>query len=96
MQRFYHELASGADKASALAHAQRSFVSEEGFEHPFFWAAFALLGDGKAPIELRTRRIPTAAAWLAGAGFLFAAAVALRWRSPITPSGSGIKNSLYR
>jgi hypothetical protein len=37
---------SPADKATALAAAQREFIARGGREsHPYFWAAFVLVGQ---------------------------------------------------
>lgn len=54
MERFYGallgrddavRLAAGGDKARALQLAQRSVMDTEGFEHPYFWSPFVLVGD---------------------------------------------------
>ncbi|QBD82331.1 CHAT domain-containing protein [Ktedonosporobacter rubrisoli] len=51
MEMFYRELLSGASKAAALASAQRAFIararnSAQAYRtHPYFWAAFQLIGD---------------------------------------------------
>jgi CHAT domain-containing protein len=42
MGRFYRELAHGESAAAALRCAQRSLRAE--FPHPYYWAAFALIG----------------------------------------------------
>ena len=49
MERFYKELANGADKAVALRTAKLSYLSNsEGIMgHPTFWSAFIQLGDSK-------------------------------------------------
>ncbi len=56
MRRFYAALAAGRPKDEALAEAQRAFAAGEGVDpalaHPFYWAAFELIGDrssGGAP-----------------------------------------------
>jgi CHAT domain-containing protein len=53
MARFYEELAAGAPKAAALQRAQLSLLRDgasaegaSGFQHPFFWAPFYLVGNG--------------------------------------------------
>ena len=33
------------DKATALAIAQRSFLSSDDYKHPYFWAPFILVGE---------------------------------------------------
>ncbi|GHO45678.1 CHAT domain-containing protein [Ktedonospora formicarum] len=51
MQLFYYELLRGESKAGALAKAQRAFISQAQSStrdyrvHPYFWAAFHLIGD---------------------------------------------------
>jgi CHAT domain-containing protein len=45
MDRFYAELAAGADLATALRRAQASVRETPGWEHPWFWAGFVLVGD---------------------------------------------------
>ncbi len=53
MERFYEtlldrcggKLAAVSDKAQALRSAQRSVMGMEGFERPYFWPPFVLVGD---------------------------------------------------
>jgi CHAT domain-containing protein len=51
MEIFYHALLSGYTKAAALASAQRAFLrrarstERAHYIHPYFWAAFHLIGD---------------------------------------------------
>lgn len=45
MQGYYRALVSGETKAAALQCAQAAFIADEGRCHPYYWAAFALLGD---------------------------------------------------
>ncbi len=53
MERFYEtllnrgggELAAASSKAQALRFAQQSVMGMEGFEHPYFWSPFVLVGD---------------------------------------------------
>jgi CHAT domain-containing protein len=40
MQRFYREMAAGAEPARALALAQRALLVERAMTHPFYWAGF--------------------------------------------------------
>src|SRR5579885_3140236 len=51
MEIFYQALLSGYTKAAALASAQRAFLARARtsghsyYMHPYFWAAFQLIGD---------------------------------------------------
>jgi CHAT domain-containing protein/Tfp pilus assembly protein PilF len=48
MKNFYGGLTQAAtseDKASALAQAQRAFLSSDNYNHPYFWAPFVLVGE---------------------------------------------------
>jgi len=49
MQAFYqHWLLQGRSKAQALQAAQRSLLESSGaYRHPYYWAAFALIGGGQ-------------------------------------------------
>jgi CHAT domain-containing protein len=47
MAKFYENWKSGITKAEALRNAQEYVKSLEGYSHPFYWAAFELIGDGK-------------------------------------------------
>jgi CHAT domain-containing protein len=57
MKVFYETLRHGSGKAAALAHAQRTFiararVSTDAYRaHPYFWAAFQLIGDAGPVIK---------------------------------------------
>lgn len=44
---FYQELQEGVvkSKAHALRAAQRSFISNPAFQHPFYWSPFILIGN---------------------------------------------------
>ncbi|QIZ71072.1 CHAT domain-containing protein [Oxynema aestuarii] len=45
MMSFYHELMrSGVGKAQALRRAQLSLLQQPQYKHPFYWAAFVLVG----------------------------------------------------
>jgi CHAT domain-containing protein len=44
MSHFYQELKTGVSKAEALRRAQKVLLQGE-FKHPYFWAAFVLLGN---------------------------------------------------
>ena len=45
MAAFYQALADGAGKADALQQAQRALIDSAQFHHPYYWAAFVLVGD---------------------------------------------------
>jgi CHAT domain-containing protein len=45
MRNYYSALKAGATKASALQHAQAAFIQDERYSHPYYWAAFELMGD---------------------------------------------------
>ena len=54
MEHFYRHLAADADsneedKATALARAQREVRAEPQHGHPFYWAAFVLVGNTSTP-----------------------------------------------
>ncbi|MGH9602106.1 MAG: CHAT domain-containing protein, partial [Terriglobales bacterium] len=44
MQEYYREILSGKPKAVALASA-RSTVRAKGYDSPYFWAPFILMGE---------------------------------------------------
>jgi CHAT domain-containing protein len=44
------ELAEGP--AHALRDAQRKLIRNEATAHPFYWAAFVVVGDGQSEAEL--------------------------------------------
>jgi CHAT domain-containing protein/Tfp pilus assembly protein PilF len=46
MEEFFKGLSQGSNKLTAWKNA-RAHVREEGFEHPFFWASFILVGEPK-------------------------------------------------
>ncbi|WP_052055546.1 CHAT domain-containing protein [Myxosarcina sp. GI1] len=48
MNEFYQELVrsqSGLNKGEALRQAQLALIDSEDFDHPFYWAAFVLVGN---------------------------------------------------
>ncbi len=45
VEAFFREIRGGKGKLAALANA-RSEIRKQGYEHPFFWAAFTLVGEG--------------------------------------------------
>ncbi len=47
VQRFLEEQASGKDPGMAL-EAARKFLKEQGYNHPFFWSSFILVGRPNA------------------------------------------------
>jgi CHAT domain-containing protein len=47
MKSFYQNLFAGQNKIDALANAQKSLITSDKFSHPFYWAAFELLGQWK-------------------------------------------------
>jgi len=57
MKLFYQHLLNGESKVQALRAAQCYLVHQEGslhsfYTHPYFWAAFRLVGDIK-PLKYR-------------------------------------------
>jgi CHAT domain-containing protein len=44
MERFYRALRAGLPKGKALQAAQLALLADKGV-HPYFWAAFQLVGD---------------------------------------------------
>ena len=71
MASFYSHLASGATKAEALRRAKL----ESAALHPYYWAAFLLIGDGNSPLSPVIRWWQLAAV---GAGLLLAGGWILR------------------
>ena len=47
MVAFHKELRAGRARADALARAMRSQMRQPQWRHPFYWAAFAVIGDGR-------------------------------------------------
>ena len=45
MHKFYEQLKDGKDKAMALQQAQIKIMETKGYEHPYYWAPFVLIGD---------------------------------------------------
>jgi CHAT domain-containing protein len=45
MQCFYEHLLRGESKMQALRAAQCSLLQSEAYTHPYFWAAFRLVGN---------------------------------------------------
>jgi len=46
MLAFHREMLHGATKAEALRRAELDVLHHEKYRHPFYWAAFVLVGDG--------------------------------------------------
>jgi CHAT domain-containing protein len=42
--QFFEKLKAGKDKLTAL-HEARAELRRQGYEHPFYWAAFILIGE---------------------------------------------------
>ena len=57
----FSRLASGAGKriADALRRAQLDLITARETAHPFFWAAFTLIGEGRLDMTLSAARNPT-------------------------------------
>lgn len=57
MKLFYQYLLEGESKAQALRAAQQSLLHQEAsrYAHPYFWAAFRLVGD-TGPLKYRATR----------------------------------------
>jgi CHAT domain-containing protein/tetratricopeptide (TPR) repeat protein len=47
MEIFYRNWKSGMSKAEALRRAQEAVRGMKGYEHPFYWAPFIMIGDWK-------------------------------------------------
>jgi len=47
MRRFYSHLRAGKGKDEALQAAQSALIRSPEFSHPYYWAAFQLVGDWK-------------------------------------------------
>ncbi|NEQ15921.1 MAG: CHAT domain-containing protein, partial [Moorea sp. SIO3E2] len=46
MNRFYQELTDKSiSKAEALNRAQKSILQDPNYEHPFYWAAYIMVGN---------------------------------------------------
>lgn len=54
MRRFYAQLSTGADRASALRNAKLEMLERFGDQAvPYYWAGFKMVGDGSRPIDWR-------------------------------------------
>jgi CHAT domain-containing protein len=47
MVAFHRGLRSRVGKAAALREAQLTLLRSAEYRHPFYWAGFAMLGDGR-------------------------------------------------
>jgi CHAT domain-containing protein len=47
MADFYANLKAGQGKAEALREAERKLREDGAHRHPYYWAPFVLLGDGR-------------------------------------------------
>lgn len=58
MKKFYGHLSNGLTKSEALRKAKLDYLKEAGVnrQHPFFWAAFVVVGDD-SPIVDRSNRM---------------------------------------
>ncbi|MCC6446442.1 MAG: CHAT domain-containing protein [Armatimonadetes bacterium] len=45
VESFYRRLAAGESKADALRRASLDLMRQPGFDHPYYWTAFVLIGD---------------------------------------------------
>lgn len=55
--------APGASAVEALRDAQRRLMDEAATSHPYYWSAFAVIGDGLAPVRpVLTRTVASAGA----------------------------------
>jgi CHAT domain-containing protein len=45
MDRYYGGLRSGGGRSEALRQAQLALLRDEQHGHPFYWAAFVVIGD---------------------------------------------------
>jgi len=61
MQLFYQNLLHGDGKAQALRGAQCAFIhrSHSIYTHPYYWAAFRLVGD-VGPLKFHMSEFPSA------------------------------------
>jgi CHAT domain-containing protein len=50
MSTLYQELMSGRDLGTALQTAQRQLQANRRFAHPFFWAPFYVIGNGRLQV----------------------------------------------
>ena len=59
MRRFYAQLATGADCASALQNAKLQILERFGDQAvPYYWAGFKMVGGGSRPIDCSAAPAP--------------------------------------
>jgi CHAT domain-containing protein len=46
MLAFHEQMLHGVNKAEALRRAETKLIHSDKYSHPFYWAAFVLMGDG--------------------------------------------------
>ena len=76
MSHFYDGLASGRTVAAALRGAQLAVRANHRTSHPFYWAGFAVVGDGERVLSPRRAPHGTEPWLLAAAGALLVTGVA--------------------
>ena len=52
--------APGTSTVTALRLSQRQLMDDANTSHPFYWSAFAAVGDGQAPVIRATQQIAQA------------------------------------
>ena len=57
MARFYDGLAAGRTAADAMRRAQMALRGRAGGGHPYWWAGFVLVGDGRVTLPLERRSL---------------------------------------
>ena len=55
-----HDRTQTGSFALALRESQRSLMDELDTSHPFYWAAFALVGDGERALVQKTQQVAAA------------------------------------
>jgi hypothetical protein len=60
MEHFYDALLDGVGKDEALRRAQAAVRATEEFRHPYYWAAFELIGDPSPLTGIERRRFAAA------------------------------------
>jgi CHAT domain-containing protein len=56
MNRLYRELATGRDLMAAMQAAQLEVQKNRRFAHPFFWAPFNVIGNGRLLVASEAAR----------------------------------------
>ena len=80
MQHFYHNLDAGMGKDEALQQARLTYLDESSKNHPYFWAAFVLIGDDQ-PISADVPWWKTWWVWLLIAAFLLGVRLTIKRKS---------------